>query len=231
MEQLPDLLNSVGTILWPLIILFIIIRFSPTIESIIESAKSREFTLKIGGQELTMEEVNEQQRNLIADLQAQVVEIQKVISPRGITEVGILEDEYKEADEKMEETSPASILWVDDNPKNNSYFVQQLSDSGIRVDIALSTEDGIKRLERNKYRMIISDMGRQEGSVYNQSAGLDLLEEIRKVDSEIPFVIYCSKRRASETKSRANELGANAVLSSPTALMGVIKSAFPEWKT
>lgn len=85
MDGIQRLLQAVAVLLWPLIVLFIIILFRPAVSAIVESARSRKFTLKIGGQELTMEEANANQRSLIADLQDQVSEIKKEFARSRIT--------------------------------------------------------------------------------------------------------------------------------------------------
>jgi hypothetical protein len=56
MTELKNILEGVAALLWPLIVIAIFYQFRPLLSPIIESAKTRKFTLKIGGQELTMEE-------------------------------------------------------------------------------------------------------------------------------------------------------------------------------
>ena len=71
-----------------------------------------------------MEEASEQQRKLIADLQAQVLEIKKSLEGIALPAPGCT----GESSAQNVSCGVASILWVDDQPKNNSYFVQQLVD-------------------------------------------------------------------------------------------------------
>ncbi len=56
----------------------------------------------------------------------------------------------------------AVVLWVDDNPPNNQLEVDILSDLGIRFVHALSTKEAMERLERDKYDLVISNVGRDE---------------------------------------------------------------------
>ncbi len=77
MEALSALLSSISTVLWPLIVIAAMVFLRPAVTDLIQSAKSRKFTIKIGGQELTMEEANEQQLALITDLQSQVADIRR----------------------------------------------------------------------------------------------------------------------------------------------------------
>ncbi len=56
MSEIKLLLDGLAALLWPLIAIFILYLFRPAIAAIIESAKSRKFSVKIFGQELTMEQ-------------------------------------------------------------------------------------------------------------------------------------------------------------------------------
>lgn len=223
MADVAKLIEGFSSLLWPVIVLVVIYLFKPAVAGIIESGKSRKFSLKLGGQELTMEEVSQQQRNLIADLQAQVVELREkvegvspVVSTMTATNVKALPERSR------------SILWVDDNPKNNSLFIQQLSDRGVTVDLALSTSDGLSRFDRGRYNLIISDMGRTEDGSYIATAGLDFLKIIRQKNQGIPFVIFCSSRGVREHREEAKALGVTAITSSPTELFGVLSNELGE---
>src|SRR5262249_22155926 len=68
------------------------------------------------------------------------------------------------------------VLWVDDDPGNNDAERNALAEIGIRVDIAISTTDALKRIEtlrshKRTYDLVISDMGR---GFFHPHAGLDL---------------------------------------------------------
>jgi CheY-like chemotaxis protein len=218
MTDFAKILEGISALLWPCIVLLLVFLFKPAVAALIESAKSRKFSLKIGGQELTMEEVNAQQRTLIADLQARVLEIQKKIG--GIDQPKAMQAPTKTPDKGQR----TLILWVDDQPKNNSYFVQQLSDMGFSIDLALSTSEGLRRFDREKYSIIISDMGRTEEGSYKATAGLELLKNIRVQSLDIPFIIFCSLRKSREHSSEARTLGVTSITSSPTELMGIIQN-------
>ena len=217
MTDFAEVLEGISALLWPCIVILLVYLFKPAVAALIESAKSRKFSLKIGGQELTMEEANAQQRTLIADLQTQVLEIQKKIGGTTQPVVARLETEPRRAVQR------ALILWVDDQPKNNSYFVQQLSDKGFSIDLAPSTSEGLRRFDREKYNIVISDMGRTEEGSYKATAGLELLKNIRAQSIDMPFIIFCSSRKSREHSSEAKALGVTSITSSPTELMGVLQ--------
>ncbi len=164
-----------------------------------------------------MEEANEQQRNLITDLQAQVVDLRNKI------EGGVqVQPTAPKPTVPIPSAQGQSVLWVDDEPKNNSFFVQHLSDKGVRVDLALSTTAGLDMYDHGNYSVIISDMGRKEDGSYNADAGLDLLKGIRKRSRDVPFIIYSSSAAARDYGDQAIALGATGITSSPTELLRIL---------
>ncbi len=214
MDAAQKLLQALASLLWPVIVLVIILRFRPAIVAIVESARSRKFTLRIGGQELTMEEANQTQQKLIADLQAQVAEIQKKLdgaSTRTVT-----------APPTPPIASVKTLLWVDDNPKNNSYFIEHLSELGVKVDTAVSTAEAARLFESRRYDYVISDMGRLEGGAFNSRAGLDLLSIVRARNPAVPFVFFSSPKALDAYGQQALALGATGMTSSSTRLFGML---------
>jgi CheY-like chemotaxis protein len=190
------------------------------VRGLIESARWRKFTLKVGGQELTMEEINQQQRALIADLQTQVETIRINAMPN--------KGHEKEKIDAIPREFPSrrSVLWVDDNPKNNSYLVQMLRDKGLRIDLALSTEEGMQHFHSGNYGVIVSDMGRKESDRYHPDAGIELLKKVREQDPNIPFIIYCSAKKAREYRDHAIQYRVTDITSSPTEVTGVLLRQF-----
>ena len=69
MEQIAKLIEALTPVLWLGLVVFVVLRFEPAVRDVIESARQREFTLKIGGQELTMKQLTDQQKQLLDDLQ------------------------------------------------------------------------------------------------------------------------------------------------------------------
>jgi len=219
MTDVAKLLEALATIAWPVIVILLILLFRPAVAALIESARSRKFTLKIGGQELTMEEASEQQRNLIADLQAQVVEIRERIG-RPVAEA-------PQAEAHLNGRHFAgAVLWVDDQPKNNSFLVGQLTDKGVNVDLALSTSEGLRMFGDRTYAVVVSDMGRTEDGIFKSTAGLELLRQIRASKGTVPFIFYTTFRATREYRTEALSLGATAITSSPTEILGLLQSAF-----
>lgn len=215
MENIGDIIKGISSLSWPIIIIFLLIKFRSSISKFMESFASRKFTIKVGGNELTMEEASKQQINQIRDLRSQVLEIQKQLREMN-GGIGIKESRDEKKNVKEEKVN--SILWADDRPKNNSYEIAQLEELGINVEIALSTSEAMAMFERNRYERIITDMGRQEGGRYNATAGIELVKEIRKIDPEIPIIIYSSQRGVERHRTTALAEGATDITASTTAL-------------
>ncbi|NQX33289.1 hypothetical protein [Herbiconiux sp. VKM Ac-2851] len=109
------------------------------------------------------------------------------------------------------------ILWVDDHVENILDTVKAFRVIGVDVDLARSTDEALSLLESRNYRLIITDLGRNESSGYNRSAGLDLNTELLEKGSKVPIFVYTSKsslRRSAELHTA----GIDFVTSAPTEL-------------
>ncbi|MGD9143621.1 MAG: response regulator [Dehalococcoidia bacterium] len=216
-----EILEGVAAVLWPIIaigfIVVLLVFFKPAIAAIIESAKSRKFTLKVGGQELTMEEADKLQREVITDIQSKLAELRSKISGDTLPESGGVT-----AISSGTDIEDISLLWVDDKPRNNSYFVQQLCDMGLTVDLSLSTADGLRKFSRKSYDFVISDMGRKEDNTFNDTAGLDLLKKVREANPSVPFVIFTTSRNVQKYTTDVKELKGSLIVSSWSDVFNVL---------
>lgn len=219
MKSTAVLISAIAGLLWPLIAIGTLMTFRRSFLELLRSAKLRKFTLKIGGQELSMDEANEQQRVLIQDLQSKIVQIESRIEAVGSSALAPSKTELAQ----REPADLSRVLWVDDEPKNNSYFVDTLNKLNVQVDLAGSTADGLIKFNNEQYDIVISDMGRREGGRYNRRAGLDLLRVIREKSAETPFFIFCSTRSAHENRDEAMRMGASGITSSATELYSLLK--------
>lgn len=80
------------------------------------------------------------------------------------------------------------VLWVDDRPGNNEWERQNLASQQVRCTLALSTDEALEILEKRRFAVIISDMGRREGS----AEGYVLLKTLREAGNLTPYFIYAS---------------------------------------
>jgi CheY-like chemotaxis protein len=78
------------------------------------------------------------------------------------------------------------VLWVDDNPSNNFYERVALSEMGIAVDVATSSEEAMNVLTYLRADVIVSDMKRHG----RHDAGLALLRAIRSRGMTTPVIFY-----------------------------------------
>jgi CheY-like chemotaxis protein len=86
--------------------------------------------------------------------------------------------------------SRSTVLWVDDNPDNNTYERQALEALGVSFVLATSTDEALKKISLQRFDAIISDMGRPPDS----SAGYTLLDKLRANGNQTPFIIYAGSR-------------------------------------
>lgn len=89
----------------------------------------------------------------------------------------------------------------------------------MEVTTALSTQEGLRRFSSGHYDAILSDMSRHENGQNNPKAGVALIRQIREVDSEIPFFIFCSRRGKARAEEEALSAGANGVTTSFVQLL------------
>lgn len=224
MDTIPDLVQALAALAWPTIVIIILLLFRANVREIIESAKLRRFTVKVAGNELTMEEINEQQLNLISDLQRQVVDLQQhlqALSTGG--RVPEMTETARTIDQRLQEFN--RILWVDDNPKQNAYLIQSFQEQGIDVITALSTEEALRKFSRGSrgFDSVITDMGRQESGRFNPFAGIELTRRIRPADPKIPIILFTSPRTVREKRDEALAAGVTEVTASATALLKMVQ--------
>jgi len=209
MENIGEILDGIAALAWPFLILLLLVMFSGSIKEVIDSARRRKFSIKVGDNELTMEESTEQQRLLINDLQEQVISLKQRVEQ---TDETVLRSAAAPAN--VDDKLLKKILWVDDYPSNNANIIAHLSDLGVDVTTAKSTQEGMQRFGSGHYDAVLSDMGRFEDGRNNHKAGIDLAKQIREIDPDVPFYIFCSRRGKTRGEKEAREAGANGVTTS-----------------
>ncbi|WP_424626119.1 response regulator [Achromobacter marplatensis] len=206
MADLAKLISALAALAWPIVFAVLLYKLYGPIRVLVDSARERKFTIKVAGNELTMEEVSEQQRAILTDLQAKVAEIEK--QAPGATARTSTESQL----------SRKRILWVDDEPKNNSYLVAGLTERGAMVDTALSTDEAVAKIKTVNYDIVISDMGRPEGD----QAGLDLTRQLKELSVQAPIYIFCGGWAAKNLRKQALDAGVSGITSSGTTLLSML---------
>jgi len=161
----------------------------------------------VGTTELSVSKATEIQSNLLRDLLKRVTSVEQ-----GAASV---------APERTQGQLHKDVLWVDDNPPNNSYLVAELEERGVRVTTALSTSEGLRQLSTGRFSFVITDMTRTEDNRTNRTAGLDLIRAIRERDKTVPIIVHCSAPAAKQHGEAARAAGANEVTSSPTQVLAL----------
>ena len=117
----------------------------------------------------------------------------------------------------IKRASRSKVLWVDDNPNNNSYERQSLEALGIIFELATSTEEALEKLSRQRFDAIISDMGRLPDS----RAGYTLLDKLRSMGDQTPFIIYAGSS-APQHVAEAHRRGAVGCTNNPSDLFEMV---------
>ena len=209
MEEFAKLLSAFATLLWPLALGVLLFKLYQPIYKLVDSARGRRFTLKVAGNELTMDEADAQQRVILSDLQNKVAELEKRLATA--PQLGALPQGAAPPSDKR-------ILWVDDQPKNNSYLIQTLLEREVKIDIALSTDEGIAKFKKQPYDIVVSDMARPE----SDRAGIDLAKHIHKLRPGTPVFIFCGSWAARTLRQAALDAGVTEITASGTTLLSAL---------
>lgn len=114
----------------------------------------------------------------------------------------------------------STVLWVEDNPYNNSYERQALEALGVSFVLAKSTDEGLNKISQQRFDAIISDMGRPPDS----RAGYTLLDKLRSSGDQTPFIIYAGSRDP-EHVAESRRHGAIGCTNNPNELFEMVLSA------
>jgi CheY-like chemotaxis protein len=122
--------------------------------------------------------------------------------------------------ELKEKATSIKILWVDDFPSNNKSIMDIYKNIGVQFDIAIDNESAYELLKRNKYNLVISDMGRHSQNM----AGIFLIQNIKQmpINTKPPVIFYASEKSISMYGSLARGEGALYVTSSAKDLVMAI---------
>jgi CheY-like chemotaxis protein len=222
-------ISAIAALMWPALLLIGLLIFRRPLQRVIQSAEQRKWTLKVGGQELGMEELSNQQNAMIADLQKQVGALNRALGELALNANVVDQGETQHLlpaesvlparTTIMEQPASAhAVLWVDDHPENNALLIEQLQQNAVRVDLAKSTTEALAYLRQRRYGAILSDMGRTEDGREIPDAGMRLLKAVRDSGRNIPVLFYTSSFAASAYAEDALAGGATVITSSPTVL-------------
>jgi CheY-like chemotaxis protein len=211
-----DLIKALSGLAWPLIVAALLAALYPTLKTIV---RSRSFTVKVAGMEVSVQDAAEQLRAQVEDLQHQVIALRGESSPAKAAKVNTAARSMARPQVEARDRG-ARVLWVDDNMSNNAFQIAQLHDQGITVVQSGSTPDAMSILGSSPpFDAVISDMGRREGGTYQGQAGLNLLKTMREAHIDTPFMVYSSQRYADRNRQAIQAAGGDGATSSPVELI------------
>ncbi|TGN51517.1 response regulator [Paracoccus liaowanqingii] len=88
-------------------------------------------------------------------------------------------------------TAGARMLWIDENPDNNTIEIQLFKRLGFSIDLATSNEDATKRLAENVYDVVLSSWTR----LGDGDAGRNFVPTVRAAMLNPPIIFYVGKVR------------------------------------
>lgn len=222
MESLSKLIASLADLAWPAVVGILLYKLFPSVQSIVESARRRKFSLKIGDNELSMEEAAEQQSAVLTDVQKKLVEMEVKLT--ATHHLNLQPSAHAHAHDGVTmatlPTPRRSILWVDDNPRNNSFLIAAMKDLGMQVEMAASTDQGLSQFQSGRFDAVISDMKRGEGD----KAGIAFVQAIRRLNASVPIYLFCGKWAAMRLREEALAAGATEITDSGTTLLSLLRS-------
>jgi CheY-like chemotaxis protein len=230
------IIEAIGSLLWPLLAAVVLIRVVPHIPGVVadlrRAMRTRAFTVKIGGVELSVEDAAEQLRRQVADLQTHMA-IQLAEQAEGVEGAGRAQPgpptspgagPARDQAPARAGHGPPTILWVDDDPDDSTLELAKLRDDGVEVLLARSTAEAMDVLSlRRGVRAIVTDLGRSEDGEFRSHAGLALLRQLHEAEQDQPVLVYTSSRRVELDRQDALDAGAAAVTASPTELFAALR--------
>lgn len=183
----PELWKAFALFLWPIVILICFFLARGFLTSFLSKD---EVNIEIGGQKISLKNAAKSIGNDVTDIQSRLAALEEKIPNKNKNDF----IEKSKSDEKSTNERIKSLLWVDDYPSNNGFLIEKFKSQGINVVISLTTLDGLEKLKTQSFDAVISDLGREEGGVNNDFAGLDLLNKMYIEKLNIPTLIFAGHR-------------------------------------
>jgi CheY-like chemotaxis protein len=208
-----------NVLIWPAIILFILIRFGRELRDFFSSLG--ELSLKGAGFEASLKR---KQAEVVAALSAAAAskpdgdKTRESVAKEAMIAADVVADCV--TPRAIRRASRSTVLWVDDNPNNNSYERQALEALGVSFVLAISTDEALKKISRQRFDAIISDMGRPP----DPRAGYTLLDKLRSSGDQTPFIIYAGSREP-EHVAESRRHGAIGCTNNANELFEMVLSA------
>jgi CheY-like chemotaxis protein len=222
-------------LIWPLLVVglavYLYLRrkaWAPEVRKLIQERNIKAgfggLHVEIGGQVVPAKQAVDDQRKQTEQLRQELSLLAAQVSELGgaVPAAATAETELEPAP-AAGATRTQRVLWVDDQPSNNSYEIAALKDRKVDVTLVTSTAEALRRLAGDPhFDGIVTDMHRNEDGNSRDTAGLTLLTELRERQIEIPAVVYASQAAVERHGAEALELGAVGATANPTALLELL---------
>ncbi|GGX92563.1 response regulator [Streptomyces anandii] len=208
MRDATELIRALTGLAWPVFAAWVVWKLLPDIRDIV---RNRAFSLKVGNNELTVQQFTDQVVETTAELQRHIAARAEPPPPG-------------REPEPQSRRVLRRILWVDDTPANNAYQVGQLQAMGVEVVQARSTSEGLGALRRapHPFDAVISDMGRAEADGFDPDAGLTLIRKMRESGDTTPVFVYYGGANAAARREQVAAAGGDGITHSPTELFALL---------
>jgi CheY-like chemotaxis protein len=109
------------------------------------------------------------------------------------------------------------IFYVEDHQDSAEIMIILLTEAGYAVTLAESPEHCLRNIKKGHFDLLLLD------SWFEEVSGLELCEQVRACDPDIPIVFYTSAAYAKDIQ-QGMEAGANVYLVKPNDLQVVIET-------
>lgn len=117
------------------------------------------------------------------------------------------------------------VLWVDDQPANNSYELEALRTTA-KVTVVADTARAMRSLQVEDIDAVISDIGRTEAGQHVEDAGLRLLRAVNNLHlgHTVPVFFYASSAAVQQHGATLEAEGAMTVTASHRELFAALRA-------
>jgi hypothetical protein len=210
--------DAITSLAWPVIVLIIFCVLYPHIKNIV---KSRNFSIKVAGMELNVQNMADQLSEQIHELQKKTIELACEI-----------EDDRNGKREQMKSSnglikSKWRVLWVTGKHENHAFEIDYLEKDGVEVIRAHSTNEAMEILnvQADIIDAVVTGVSRKENEVNHPQAGLDLLKKVKTAGFKTPVFVMCSEKSIQEYYQKLKDEGAIEATSSSLDLLAFLKGA------
>jgi CheY-like chemotaxis protein len=218
MEIARLILDFIRLLVWPIVIVVLMLRFKTSIENFVERLR-RAQNLKIGvfGQSVELSGLLETAVHLGATTKADESDREGAIRQIAIS----LSQAAKSGE--IGQLGGKRVLWVDDEPENNEHAIRALQAQGVEVITSRTTSDALTKAKASRFHAIVTDQLRIEDGMRNETAGYDLMRQLRDVGIKVPVILST----ALPNRDEAHSLGFYDVTNTQHGVFELVMKAMP----